>query len=118
MIVFIYPSLAEQGETFGLAPLEAMALGCVPVVSDLQCFKDFIVHKRNGLVFNHRSADNINLLSEAISNLLKDKSLLSELSAEAIKVRKTHAIKTIANRFLEEFENVVTKKAILKPVVS
>ena len=26
--VFVYPSVAEKGETFGLAPLEAMALGC------------------------------------------------------------------------------------------
>jgi glycosyltransferase involved in cell wall biosynthesis len=40
--LFVYPSLAERGETFGLAPLEAMAAGCPPVVSSLECFKDFI----------------------------------------------------------------------------
>ena len=38
--IFAYPSVAEKGETFGLAPLEAMAWSCVPVVSDLPCFKD------------------------------------------------------------------------------
>lgn len=33
--IFVYPSVAENGETFGLAPLEAMSWGCTPVVSNL-----------------------------------------------------------------------------------
>ena len=33
--LFIYPSQAKDGETFGLAVLEAMSCGCVPVVSAL-----------------------------------------------------------------------------------
>lgn len=41
--IFVYPSLAETGESFGLAPLEAMAYGCPVVVSDLECFKDFFL---------------------------------------------------------------------------
>src|SRR5690606_26174935 len=36
--IFVYPSVAEKGETFGLAPLEAMAWGCCTIVSDLMCF--------------------------------------------------------------------------------
>ena len=31
--IFVYPSKAEYGETFGLSVLEAMSCGCVPVVS-------------------------------------------------------------------------------------
>ena len=34
--LFVYPSLAEKGETFGLSVLEAMSLGCVPIVSSLE----------------------------------------------------------------------------------
>ena len=37
--IFVYPSKAEYGETFGLSVLEAMSCGCVPVVSSLECFK-------------------------------------------------------------------------------
>ena len=55
--VFVYPSLAERGETFGLAVLEAMAAGCAPIVSDLACFRDFVRPGQNGLVFNHRATD-------------------------------------------------------------
>jgi glycosyltransferase involved in cell wall biosynthesis len=40
--LFVYPSLAEKGETFGCAPLEAMASGCPALVSGLACFQDFI----------------------------------------------------------------------------
>jgi glycosyltransferase involved in cell wall biosynthesis len=46
--MFVYPCLAEQGETFGLAPLEAVACGAVPIVSDLSCFGDFITPGVNG----------------------------------------------------------------------
>ncbi len=46
--LFVYPSLAEKGETFGLAPLEAMAQGCPAVVSGLECFRDFIEDGVNG----------------------------------------------------------------------
>ena len=51
---FCYPSLAERGETFGLAVVEAMSIGLVPIVSYLDCFKDFIKPYENGFIFNHR----------------------------------------------------------------
>jgi glycogen synthase len=34
--------VAETGEAFGVAPIEAMAYGCAPLVSNLACFRDFI----------------------------------------------------------------------------
>ena len=55
--VFVYPSLAEAGESLGLAPLEAMATGCVAIVSDLRCFDDYIEDGVTGLRFDHRGAD-------------------------------------------------------------
>ena len=52
--LFVYPSLAETGETFGLAPLEAMAHGCAVLVSNLDCFHDFIRDGETGFIFDHR----------------------------------------------------------------
>ena len=52
--LFVYPSLAERGESFGLAPLEAMTHGCAVLVSKLECFGDFIRDGETGFVFDHR----------------------------------------------------------------
>lgn len=67
---FVYPSLAEAGETFGLAPLEAMACGAVPIVSALACFEDFIVDGVNGIQFDHRSADPEHALTTALCRVM------------------------------------------------
>jgi glycosyltransferase involved in cell wall biosynthesis len=44
--LFIYPSLAEYGEAFGVAPLEAMANGAAVIVSNLECFHEDRFHFR------------------------------------------------------------------------
>ena len=55
--LFAYPSMAERGETFGLAALEAMSCGCPPLVSGLDCFRDFVQDGSTGFVFDHRGVD-------------------------------------------------------------
>ncbi len=99
--VFVYPSLAEKGETFGLAVLEAMAWGAVPVVSDLSCFQDFIVPKRNGFVFNHRGSDPADALIQTLERAAQP--AWRDLADAALGVRQTHALGTIAERFLQDF---------------
>jgi glycosyltransferase involved in cell wall biosynthesis len=102
--IFIYPSLAEKGETFGLAPLEAMSWGCVPIVSDLLCFKDFIKDGENGLVFDHRSKNAVNQIVNHVHLLGDDLEYSSKLANKAINVRETHSISNIAGLFIKEFE--------------
>lgn len=108
--VFAYPSVAEQGETFGLAPLEAMAWGCVPVVSNLACFHDFICHEQNGLIFDHRHPDAVTQLAGALARLQTDSALRHELAQRALAVRHTHSISGIAAQFLQEFARVVQEQ--------
>lgn len=102
--VFIYPSIAEKGETFGLAPLEAMAWGCVPIVSNLDCFKDFIRSGENGLIFDHRGNDAIKNLAEAIRVLTTDANMHRNLALQALDVRRTHSPQAIAQMFLNDFK--------------
>jgi glycosyltransferase involved in cell wall biosynthesis len=108
--IFVYPSIAERGEAAPVAPREAMAWGCVPVVSDLECFKDIIRHEKNGLIFNHRAADPGRELSAALQRLIADKELWSRLSTEAIKICRTHAPGKIARSFLADFETMIASQ--------
>ena len=72
MDVFCYPSLAEQGETFGVAVAEAMAAGCAVVVSDLACFRQLVDDGETGRVFSHRTPDADVRLAEILAGLLTD----------------------------------------------
>jgi glycosyltransferase involved in cell wall biosynthesis len=102
--VFVYPSLAEQGETFGLAPLEAMACGAVPIVSDLACFGDYITPGVNGLVFNHRASNAAGLLAKEMLALASNPAVRSALAEAALAVRKSHHPASIAAEFVRLFE--------------
>jgi glycosyltransferase involved in cell wall biosynthesis len=105
--IFVYPSIAEQGETFGLAPLEAMAWGCIPVVSGLACFQDFIFHNKNGFIFDHRDKNSINILTSYLILLQKDQNLRLRLAKQALLVRDSHSTAFIAQQFLDEFNKIV-----------
>jgi glycosyltransferase involved in cell wall biosynthesis len=105
--LFAYPSLAERGETFGLAPLEAMACGALPIVSDLACFRDFIRHGVSGQVFNHRAADPAARLAEAMLTLARDPERRSTMADAALSVRQSHHPATIAAEFLHCFEELI-----------
>src|SRR5437868_7628952 len=50
--LFPYTTLFRS---FGLAPLEAMADGCAVLVSNLDCFHDFIRDGETGFIFDHRT---------------------------------------------------------------
>lgn len=105
--IFVYPSLAEQGETFGLAPLEAMAFGAVPIVSALACFRDFISPGVNGLVFDHRRQDAPALLAQQMLVLATQPGRLEAMAREARRVCQTHHPSAIADAFLACFADML-----------
>jgi glycosyltransferase involved in cell wall biosynthesis len=78
--VFCYPSLAEKGETFGVAVAEAMAARCAAVVSSLGCFSDLVTDGETGLVFDHEAADADRRLADCIGRLLADSRLRRDLA--------------------------------------
>jgi glycosyltransferase involved in cell wall biosynthesis len=106
--IFAYPSVAEKGETFGLAPLEAMAWGAVPVVSNLACFKDFIKQDENGLIFDHRSADAQTQLMKSVERLIVDDNFRCKLANRALDVRLSHSPDNIADLFITDFEKILS----------
>ncbi len=105
--VFVYPSLAEKGESFGLAPLEAMAQGCPAIVSDLACFGDFLEDGRTGLVFDHRAADPAAALSAQLLRLARDPALGRRFAREGYATAREFTRERVARMYLEDFETLL-----------
>jgi glycosyltransferase involved in cell wall biosynthesis len=105
--VFCYPSLAAQGETFGVAVAEAMAAGAAPVVSDLACFRDFVRSGTNGLVFDHTAPDAPSKLAGALASLIRDPARRQALAAAAQADVQRHDFPRYAEALLEDFTHLL-----------
>lgn len=81
----IYVSIPESDGT-AISLLEAMAYGCVPVVSDLPANHEWIKAKKNGLVF---SGD---LSADFESALLLNAEKVASLNADIIEQQATKAV--------------------------
>ncbi len=103
MDIFCYPSLAEQGETFGVAVAEAMAAGVPAVVSDLACFRDFVRPGENGVIFDHRAADAADRLADALARLLGDAGARRRLGAQAQADARRYDYPVFAEQLLADF---------------
>jgi glycosyltransferase involved in cell wall biosynthesis len=101
--IFTYPSLAETGEALGLAPLEAMAAGCVAVVSRLECFADYIEDGVSGVTFDHRSNDPVADLAAQLARLIAEPDLLRVVSEAGRLAAQQYGVAPIAARMLEDF---------------
>jgi glycosyltransferase involved in cell wall biosynthesis len=100
--VFVYPSVAEHGEAFGMAPLEAMSSGCATVVSDLDCFRDFLRDGENGIIFDHRDASGVDL-ARAFERLMDSPDLCDALGATAVRACKAFDVERVAQLFVTDF---------------
>jgi glycosyltransferase involved in cell wall biosynthesis len=105
--VFAYPSLAESGEAFGLAPLEAMAAGCAVVVSNLRCFDDFVEDGLTALKFDHRCSDPQASLTAKLALLLKDPKVIEGIGKNGNMAALKFRTSAIANRMLDDFESLL-----------
>lgn len=101
--LFCYPSIAEQGESFGLAALEAMACGTPPVVSALDCFRDFVSDNETGWVFDHRAADPAASLAAVLDRAMAGNSLAAEMGRRGSELAKSMSYERVAGQYLTEF---------------
>jgi glycosyltransferase involved in cell wall biosynthesis len=103
--VYCYPSLAETGETFGVAVLEACAAGLAPIVSNLDAFNDFVREGETGFVFDHRRADPGLALEQTLRTVLGMPAEQLKRMGEAASALSDHfSYENIAAKYLELFE--------------
>jgi len=105
--VFVYPSLAEKGEAFGLAPLEAMAAGCAVIVSNLPCFGEFVEDGRNAVIFDHSGGSPEQSLAQKIQCLVRDHGALHAIARNGVRTARKFSTRAIAARMLEDFETLL-----------
>jgi glycosyltransferase involved in cell wall biosynthesis len=106
--LFVYPSLAERGESFGLAPLEAMAHGCAVLVSNLECFQDFIQDGQTGFVFDHYSTNPAENLRDKIDNVIADEMLLARVADSGYRKAAEYSLERVASQFLNDLSSLTT----------
>ena len=106
--IFAYPSLAVHGETFGLAPLEAMTHGCAVLVSDLNCFRDFILPNETGFVFERGAPDPADSLVVAFRDALSDPIRLERIAKAGQLKSEEFSRARVADKFLIDFERLIS----------
>jgi glycosyltransferase involved in cell wall biosynthesis len=106
--IFAYPSLATRGETFGLAPLEAMTHGCAVLVSDLGCFRDFISPNETAVVFEGGAPDPANSLVVAFRDALSDPVRLQRIARAGQLKPEEFSRARVADKFLIDFEKLIS----------
>ncbi len=107
--LFCYPSLAEKGESFGVAPLEVMATGLVPVVSNLACFRDFI-DDETGFFFDHRSADAAKNLSATLATAILNWEKTCQMGINAVQKAQKFSYEQVAALYLTDFHTLLLQK--------
>jgi glycosyltransferase involved in cell wall biosynthesis len=105
--LFVYPSLAKRGESFGLASLEAMTHGCAVVVSNLDCFSDFIRDGETGFVFDHRSTSPVESLRQKIDNIMSNEAALSRVAEAGQRKSAEYSLPRVADRFIADFSSLI-----------
>ena len=110
--LFVYPSLAEYGEAFGVAPLEAMSSGAAVIVSNLDCFHDFVSDGETGLIFDHRGSDPAGQLREKMSDVIADPTLLSRVAEAGYRKSAEYSPSRVAELFLQDFNSLLSNSNV------
>ncbi|ARN76546.1 hypothetical protein BST97_00185 [Nonlabens spongiae] len=100
--VLILPS---KSEGFPKVVGEAMNFGCIPVVTDISCMKDYIKNNYNGFLLKEASADSI----------IKTLNELEQLDFDSYKEALLHNSK-LAHRFTYDYYNFALQDKIFEDV--
>jgi glycosyltransferase involved in cell wall biosynthesis len=105
---FVYPSLAAKGEASPVAPLEALAHGLPVVVSDLECFNDYLPAKASyAHRFNHNAVSAPARLAGVLEKILGQPETWPTVATEAKARAEEFSMERIARQYLDGFHRLL-----------
>jgi glycosyltransferase involved in cell wall biosynthesis len=108
--IFCYPSIAEKGESFPVAPLEAMATGLPCVLSRLPVFEDLLIEGETGFYFDHRSKDAAVELAGKLELLILNDALRQQMAHNCTVKASEYGYPSVAEAFLSDFKSLVPRR--------
>jgi glycosyltransferase involved in cell wall biosynthesis len=88
-----------------------MANGCVPLVSSLSCFDDYIDDGVTGFVFDHRGDRQENALTDRLAYLLRlGRNELLKIGDAARAKAAEFALEPVAQRYLDDFASLLAQR--------
>jgi len=88
-----------------------MADGCAVLVSNLDCFQDFIRDGETGFIFDHRTKSVANSLRQKMETVIGDEELLSQVAEAGYRKSIEYSPERVADLFLSDFKQVQTQLA-------
>ncbi len=105
---YVYPSLAVTGEASPVAPLEAMACGLMPIVSNIPMFRDYLNEGETGFFFEQRGDHAVENLAAAIRRVASlSPQEYQRMSAAAAARARDFSYPIIAGDYLRDFEEIL-----------
>ena len=83
-----------------------MTNGSAVLVSNLDCFRDFVEEGVTGFVFDHRAPDPVQSLTSQLNRLVAQETMLAAVAAAGYEKSTEYSLSRVADRFLEDFEKV------------
>lgn len=107
--IFVYPTRAAQGEGLSVAPIEAMAAGAVPVLSNLPCYADLLTPGRDGVLFDYQGAAAVEKLTEALTGLLAHPARRATLAAAARETARKFDYDSVASELETDLASLLPR---------
>lgn len=104
--IFCLPSVSEA---FGVAPIEAMAAGAVPVISNLLVFHE-LIPEDVGYFFDHESSDAEDRLARTFEAAIDNPAELSKRSELAAQAAMRFGITDVAAQYLSIMKRLAASK--------
>jgi glycosyltransferase involved in cell wall biosynthesis len=92
-----------------------MTQGCAVLVSDLECFRDFIRNGETGFIFNHRSHSVNDALGERMKNIIGDEASLEAVAAAGYRQSGTYSLARVTDQFLSDFNSLMRNSDVSSP---